>query len=167
MDANLAQLRKLTANLKRNLRYPNSGGCCVIAVEIANHLQKIYPTKIRISTEYDDVNDTTVPVAASNISDPADGFEWNDNGIYFGHVVVEFKYKGRNYHMDTGGVSRATGCDPTFGWPFYVGDMTIAHARILARQDEGVWNSTFDRRQIPKMRKLVTEFFKTAQLTLT
>jgi hypothetical protein len=165
MDKNLAQLRELASKLKTNLKKPNQGGCCVVAVELAKHLQDIYPTKIRVSTDYDDYADTDLNDAANRVYDHADGYEWNDNGIFFGHVVVEFTYKGRKYHMDTNGVKRAKDVDPTFGWIFYPGHLPFKSAKILADQDEGVWNHTFNRKQIPKMRMLISNFFKTAQLT--
>lgn len=165
MDKNLAQLRELSDKLSCNITNPNHGGCCVVAVELAKHLRNIYPTKIRVSTDYDDYADTDLLDAADRVYDHADGIEWNDNGIFFGHVVVEFAYKGRKYHMDTNGVKRAKDVDPTFGWIFYPGELPFKSAKILADQKEGVWNWTFDRRQIPKMRKIIDNFFKAAQLT--
>lgn len=165
MDKNLAQLRELAAKLDNNLKMPNHGGCCVIAAEIAKHLQHIYPTKIRVSTDYDELLDNNVSTVAERVYNAADGDEWNDNGIFFGHVVVQFKYKGRNYHIDTSGVTRATSYDPTFCYPLYPGDMPLAAACLLAEQDHGVWNTTFNRRQIPKLRKIVADFFKNAQLS--
>ncbi len=165
MDKNLAQLRELADKLNRNIKYANHGGCCVVAVELAKHLRDIYPTKIRVSTDYDEFADHDVTDAAQRVYDHADGKEWNDNGIYFGHVVVEFKYKGRKYHMDTNGVKRATDVDPTFGWLLYPGELPFESAKLLADQDKGVWNHTFNRKQIPKLRKMVSDFFKTAQLT--
>ena len=165
MDKNLAQLRELAAKLDRNIRKPNHGGCCVVAVEIAKYLRDIYPTKIRVATDYDEFADNDVADAAQRVYDHADGDEWNDNGIYFGHVIVEFKYKGRKYHMDTNGVKRATAVDPTFGWILYPGELPFKSAKLLAQQDNGVWNYTFDRKQIPKMRMLISNFFKNAQLS--
>lgn len=165
MDKNLAQLRELAAKLDRNIKYANHGGCCVVAVEIAKHLRNIYPTKIRVSTDYDEYADVELSDAANRVYDHADGEEWNDNGIYFGHVIVEFKYKGRKYHIDTNGVKRARNVDPTFGWILYPGELPYKAAEILAAQDSGVWNWTFNRKQIPKLRKIVEAFFKNAQLT--
>ena len=165
MDKNLAQLRELAAALDRHIRKPNHGGCCVVAVEIAKYLRDIYPTKIRVATDFDEFADHDVNDAAERVYDHADGEEWNDNGIYFGHVVVEFKYKGRKYHMDTNGVKRATDVDPTFGWILYPGELPFKSAKLLAQQDDGVWNHTFDRKQIPKMRMLISNFFKNALLT--
>jgi hypothetical protein len=165
MDKNLTQLRELADKLNNNIADVNHGGCCCVAVEIAKHLRKIYPTKIRVSTDYDDYADTNVEDVAKWLADHGDGDAWNDNGIFFGHVVVEFKYKGRNYHIDTNGVKRAGAVDPTFGWILYPGELPYKAAKVLADQDSGVWNWTFNRDQIPKMRKIIDNFFKAAQLT--
>lgn len=165
MDQNLAQLRELANTLHRKLKRPNSGGCCVVAVEIAKHLRDIYPTKLRVSTDYDELLGNNVHEVAEQVCDHSDGWEWNDNGIYFGHVIVEFKYKGRNYHMDTSGVKRARSVDPSFEWFLYPGDLPFESAKILAAQDSGVWNASFDRKQIPKLRQMVGDFFKRAQLS--
>lgn len=168
MDRNLAQLRELSYKLKTNLQLPNHGGCCVIAVEIAKHLRTVYPTKIRVSTDltgYDELADTDISEVADNMCDHADCDEWNDNGIYFGHVVVEFKYRGRNYHMDTNGVKRAKDVDPSFGWIFYPGEFPLKPAQTLANNTDHTWNSMFNRKQIPSLRKMVSTFFKAAQLS--
>lgn len=164
MNNNITQLRELAHILKTNLVKPNQGGCCLIAVEIAKHLSSIYPTKIRVCSDYDD-GETNVLDVANRVHDPSDLYEWNDNGIYFGHVIVEFEYRGHIYHMDTNGVKRAKPVDPSFGWILYPGDIPVKSAKSLAGIKTGAWNSAFDRKQIPTLRKLVKHFFKHAQLT--
>lgn len=165
MDNNIAQLRELADELSNTLTYPNQGGCCVIAAEIAKYLSEIYPTSIRVSSDYSELTAPNVVDVVNQVRNPKDIYEWNDNGIFFGHVIVEFKYKGRKYHMDTNGVERAKAVDPSFGWILYPGEVPLESAKMLASISSDAWNSAFNRKQIPTLRKLVKQFFKRAQLT--
>jgi len=55
------------------------------------------------NNDYDDVSidDARLRVSVNDIE------EWNDTGVYFNHVVVEFTYEGRDYHIDSSGVHPA------------------------------------------------------------
>lgn len=162
----LVHLRRLSKQLNTHLVQPNRGGCCVIAAAIAEHLEQIVPVRIRVS---DDHFDHSYSDDNCNLNDmvnylgtQASHDMWNDADVSFGHVLVEFDYQGRTYHMDTSGVKLAKKRDPSFGWLMYDGFLPLAAAQTLA-SDAGNWNKTFNRNQIPVLKKMVMATFK--QLT--
>ena len=166
MNDLLTYLRRLAKQLNDNIVLPNRGGCCVISAEIAEHLERIVPVRIRVSNDWVDEDDDCnlnemVDYLGCTVGDHD---AWNDNDIAFGHVIVEFDYNGRTYHMDTSGVKLAKKRDPSFGWLMYDGHLPLHAAKALAAQ-QGNWNKKFNRAQIPRVKKIVEESF--AQLPLT
>lgn len=152
-------LTKLRAMAKQLDRVPdvNYGGCCVVAAEIANQMQGMVPTRLRVGHLWN--IDTDIETARNNISNVANGYEWHENGVYFGHVIVEFDYQGRTYHMDSSGVHKAKDVDPSFGYELYSGFLPLSDAKALA----GVWsnwNSRFDRCYIPRIKNIVWDHMR-------
>lgn len=145
-------------------RYPdiNSGGCCVYAAMIvaALHKHKIKAQGIVASWNAERMNyagasiDTIRHYIVKNTLT-----EWEDNGISFSHVGVEFEYKGlirkTKRHYDTSGVRPAGKMLDSM--PIYKGRLDLNELRTLAGRKDG-WNSTFDRKQIPALRTFVKNF---------
>lgn len=142
-------------------RYPdiNYGGCCVYAAMIvaALHKHKIKAQGIVASWEAESLNNAGMSIDAvrGNMVNKTHD-EWNSNGVAFSHVGVEFEYKGRvrtvKKHYDTHGVHSAK--KVLDNYPIYNGRLTLEELRILAGTKKG-WNSCFDRKDIPAIRKLV------------
>lgn len=171
MKGLLTQLRLLSTSMRTSILNPNRGGCCVIAAEVATYLEQIVPVRIRVSDDHFDwkrefyedrfnLNDVI-----SDLGSRADDHDaWNDTGVAFGHVIVEFDYRGRTYHMDTSGCREAEERDPTFGWLMYDGYLPLNVAKALAGAP-GNWNKHFDRGQIPAIRKMVKTAFAPLNIT--
>lgn len=163
MDKNLKEIQDLCNEIDASIPRVNSGGCCVVAAELAAQLSEHYPTRIRVGNSYtwdDNGNDNvSLDDVASNVKKKSDIFAWNDQGIYFGHVIVEIEYNGKKYHIDSTGVHKAKKKDPAFGFALYEGSLSIKHAKKLAGNGYG-WNDTFDRGHIPLLKQIVNNFFK-------
>lgn len=154
----LKHLRRLAKQLGTTLIQPNRGGCCVIAAEVAAQLEKIVPTRIRVSNDDCEAEDNANLNQMVDYLGPQvdDHNAWNDAYIFFGHVIVEFDYQGKTYHMDTSGVRLAKKRDPSFNWPMYDGHLPLHAAKALA-DIPGNWNKKFNRDQIPHLRKMVKD----------
>lgn len=158
MIPTIEQLRKLSSQIQHNVPDVNLGGCCVVAVEIAQHLRNKFPTKIRVSNSWGTHDDTPLELIAEAVDDIDDLYCWMENGVGMGHVFVEFEHNGRSYYMDSTGVHAASGRDPAFRWPLYAGQLPLDVAKRLA--DYGDWNHTFNRSYVPRIRAYVNNFFK-------
>ena len=151
-------------------RYPtiNSGGCCVYAAMIvaALHKHRIKACGIVASWNAERMNhaDVSIDTIRHSISKNTLS-EWEDNGISFSHVGVEFEYKGlilkTKRHYDTSGVRPAG--KVLDAMPIYRGRLNLNDLRTLAGQKDG-WNSAFDRKHIPALRKLVKNLLVVDQI---
>jgi len=153
-------------------RYPeiNNGGCCVYAAMIvaALHKHKIKASGIVASWRAEKLNSigSSIDSVRSNITKNT-YTEWNKNGVNFSHVGVEFEYKARirtaKRHYD------ANGCHPVSsaldGMVIYKGRLTLGELRELAGTKKG-WNDSFDRKDIPELRKLVNSFLAVERKTV-
>lgn len=132
-------------------RYPNInyGGCCVYAAIVAAALEKKgIPVVGIVSSHFSDnnINEAREHVRHNTVP------EWERNGIFFTHVGIEFKIGKKKMHYDTHGVRVAKSEFHTI--PIYPGRLTKDELRALGSRKSG-WNSTFDRTDIPQLRKLV------------
>ena len=151
------KLNKLGKVVMASYPYINHGGCCVYAAMIVSalHKHKIKAEGIVASWSALGMNragqsiDTVREAVKKNKI-----CEWQDNGISFSHVGVEFEVDGKKYHYDSKGAKRAK--REFDGMPIYKGRLKLQEMRGLAGRKEG-WNDTFDRKDIPALRQLVKE----------
>jgi len=130
----------------------NFGGCCVFAAAVARALEAQGVKARGIVASYCASNHTT-PIGKIRPKVKNNSIhEWRDNGIYFGHVGVEFTYKGRLYHYDSCGVHTKT--DKLDNMPIYRGRMKHHEMQAIANVPEG-WNTEFPRRHIPHIEHLI------------
>jgi len=157
----IKSLNKLGKRIEKSIDNTNYGGCCVVAVEIAKYLKQHVPVKIRVSYQHIDEEDMDEPLDAvhERVNGSNNAWDWNDWGVSFGHVFVEFEHEGKRYFVDSSGVKKASAKDPTFKWPVYKGHVPLSTAKKLVANREN-WNSSFNRRQIPSIRKMVREIFE-------
>lgn len=151
------QLNKLAAEMQDITKYINYGGCCVVAAAVAPLLKKQVPTKIRVAAHewyYENIN---LKEAMKKVNRELidDCYQWNDNGVYFGHVYLEFEYNGITYYFDSDGVSLTPPIEEVFRT--YEGNLTHTAARKLASNSSN-WNSVFPRSTIPDIRRAVHKF---------
>jgi len=149
-----AKIRDFLSDYDENYDYINWGGCAVSAVLLAEALTSfvdelkivVYddncsnPQKVNINEMRNYISRNTLP-------------EWNELGIYFGHVWVEFKWKGRWYAIDSDGLKSRKEMYERWGVPLS-GALSFKEMKELADSSRG-WNSMFDRKQIPSMKKFV------------
>lgn len=133
----------------------NAGGCGVFASLVGNRLSKVAKVKIRVTDMFME-DKKLIPSARKNIKKNT-LYEWNMNGVSFGHIIVEFLYKKKTYYVDATGVHQvASRC--CFGWPMYTDPLTLKEVDELSGVAKG-WNQSFDRRAVPAIKRKVDKFF--------
>jgi hypothetical protein len=154
-------LNALGKEVNAAYRYINCGGCCVYASLVATELKKL-------GVEVHGIVGSWYAEPSKNIDNirplVKKGFpsEWGENGVYFGHVGLEFKIRGKVKHYDSNGVSAPKG--KIMGLLLYDGRMLPKELKVLASTSEG-WNTQFDRRHIPDIRQLVKKHMAKVDMT--
>jgi hypothetical protein len=137
----------------------NYGGCAVMAYIVGRHLEDM-------GIEVEGIVPNTNPrQAAGETPRPHkhDAFWWEQNGINFNHVALRFKVDGKVYTYDTDQLHRGSlkfGEDLRYkaGCKFGNG-FKIKELKKIAATGHGYWNCDFNRKDIPKLRKIVKEVF--------
>jgi len=134
----------------------NWGGCAVVAAILAYYLKPLVDeVKIRSYGGWSgsgDVDAARQKIQSNTVR------EWNQQNIYFSHVWVEFKMKGHWYAIDAEGLHSRKEMWRLWGKP-NPGAFSLSEMRELAKVKTG-WNSSFNREQIPKMKRMVAKQFK-------
>ena len=161
-----ALLNKLGDEADRRFELLNHGGCCVFAALVARALDdKGYPVQGVAfswnagtpSGKEKNIDELRPYLAGRHVK------AWNDLGIRFGHVGIEF-YDGVDIHRyDSNGVADKDA--DLEGDPAWRGSLSIEELEYLAADDgkaQGMqaWNDAFDRNHIPTLRQLVAKHFK-------
>jgi len=138
----------------------NSGGCCVFAAEVYPYLKGLgLKPKIRVADRFI-VKECTIEKVRRKVNDRGNIDDWNDNGLWFGHVVCEFEYKGKSYFFDSKKVYvKKEECEGVLKFNLYKGNLTYNEGVMLASSSRG-WNRSFDRKQIQKMRDTLEKQFR-------
>lgn len=166
-------LNNLADELNDDVRNVNRGGCAVLASHVGKHLRKVPGVKdvqLRVGDDESDHQGKHVidlareAINEANLgSNNARSYDWNDHGVSFGHVLVEFKHGRRKYHYDTyAGVIRCRRTTALHNYPLYKGGLTIEEGMSIASVADG-WNDCFNRRQIPKMKRIIKKHFELLQ----
>ena len=154
---NFRTLNRILSTLSDGFENINFGGCGVVALALAPHIKEIY-------------NNYTIRGIDSNQKDlennapeyPDSLYDWNAEGIYFGHIVLEFKHKGVNWVVDANGVHTMEGLLESYsnyGSQVHKGQLLYKDLERMVNSPEG-WNSMFDRGQIPSLRCRIDELFE-------
>lgn len=155
----LDQLNKLARELLRNHSTIDCGGCCVVAAQMAKYLSHLVPVQIVTgngswSAELEDTLDDIRPHINSN-----NKYEWEENGVHFSHVLIEFEYDGTVYAFDsTHGVRHKEEYWSRSPWTRLEGSFLQEEAESFAKDNS--WNEMFDRAEVPIVRRRITNFFK-------
>lgn len=146
-------LNKLGDRINRWYPEINRGGCCVYAAMIGKEL-RARDIEVRVIVAADGASknlDKVRPKVCNNWRKA----EWNENDVWFNHVGVEFKHKGRIFHYDSNGVNpRGKILD---GYKIYPGRLSVDEAQLLADEPEG-WNTRFNRSKIPNLKRHVRSY---------
>lgn len=146
-----------------NQHYPkiNHGGCCVYAALVARALKDrgiesrgiaaSCMTKDWYTGKVKDLDPVRKKITNNTCA------EWNENDVYFGHVGIEFKYRGRYRHYDSNGLHMRM--PALSGLTIYKGRLTLEEMESLAATRDG-WNSTFDRKHIPDVKRMVEDYLR-------
>lgn len=140
------KMNRLAADLRNSFEWINAGGCCPVAAMMADALQQLGVPDVRVLVidERGQVNiDDNL---RAGMYDTNDGFCWNEEGIYFHHVMVGFELHGEQMAWDTEhGVGTAR--ELSESWGCYIGDLTYEEAASISQDD--IWSYWFDRGQLP------------------
>ena len=165
------RLRRLSQALHTHTRGDiNYGGCGVMAGIVGEILEQL-GIPVEVVTPADGVEGWGVPpkearerLQAEYWGDDWTVCDWDANGLYRSHLAVRFWLGGKLHTWDINGLL----CSDRFygrskdGEPSHVADypfgegMTVQECIEISSTHDG-WNSTFNRRQIPLMRKLAQQ----------
>ena len=152
----IKSLNELGERINRWYPAVNSGGCCVYAAEVGKELlRRGIETRIIVAAWGARSHLDKVRPKLNNTNQKA---EWNDKDVWFNHVGVEFKYKGKVYHYDSDGVHRKS--RSLKSWTVYPGRLSVDEAKALADEPEG-WNDCFERGKIPSMKRHIRRYLAT------
>ena len=152
----IGQLNSLGIDVNCKFHYINHGGCAVYAAIVGKELRDMgVNTKVLIAANMWGPR-TTVDEARKHVKSVKKKEHWRANGIFFGHVGLEFWWERRKYHYDSNGCHKP---EKTLdNCQIYKGRMTVDECIALARERSG-WNESFNRRHIPVLRKMVARHF--------
>jgi len=128
----------------------NWGGCGSVAAMIATTLRHQFPI-MRI-TSTGNFGKTNLDEVRHHVINTGSTDDWYNNGVYFSHVWVEVFFKKRWYVLDATGVHSRKEMYKEWGIPAE-GSFSIDEMQALA--DDGTWNSTFNRDQLPAMQEMI------------
>lgn len=159
-------LYKLGQRMNRFHPYINSGGCCVYASILGEELLK-RGIDARIIVGASGANHLIQHIGkASCLNEVRDRIgptalqeNWQENGVHFNHVGLEFKSPddGEWYHCDSDNVAPQDWCLGT--WEIYKGWLSVEDGKILAAFPDG-WNTAFDRKTIPLVKQMIRRAMK-------
>lgn len=155
-------LRKIADRTESEIKNINCGGCGVYAVELARrmHQHGLTDAKIRCYGGRTGVKINKVEKRfnlTNNGTTPNDYHAWLYNGVDFNHVRVQWK----GILWDAEGELRLNADDGQRwnGWcNRQEGDISIKAMQLLADNPRS-WNTTFDRRQIGFLRRIMDTCF--------
>lgn len=154
-------LRELGAHVEGLLPDVNSGGCCVYAAYVARRLHRLgVPAWGVVSNRDIDPGNADLN-AIRRKRKPRNVRDWNNSGVIFSHVLVQFVEGGQIWTHDTGTTTdRVLERDPTLNRPMMAGYLTVSELSALSSNQDG-WNDMFDRDEgIPVIRAAVREYLR-------
>ena len=164
MDKKLIELHHALIEVYCEYSYINSGGCGVVAGIIGEYLART--TDVRIVVAAYDYNVEKQELSFSDIktllpTDPSIN-NWEQYGVHFNHVWVEFLYKNKWYSVDTENIS--DDADNMYShWEPYQERISVETINQLSNNTEG-WNWLFDRAQIPSIKRALNKKLKAINL---
>lgn len=160
-------LDALGSDINWNVSKVNNGGCAVVAYLVAEQLHNLW-LPVEVVTPGRNIDESPL-IGVRHLRKSGERVN-NSNVDDYTHVdrdhfVVRFIFKGKQYTWDThglnsGGKVMSSGVDFEdyfCMYPFGHG-FTVPQTKKLALESYG-WNRSFDRSQIPTIRKIVKKHF--------
>lgn len=135
----------------------NSGGCGVVCSLLMPLLQPHVDDLRVTSCGWGGDSDLDLSEVSPYVEHPGTTYDWNEQGVGFQHMWVEFDVDGETYAIDCEGICDSGDMCIRWGKP-YSGSFTPDEVERLAAHSVG-WNRVFDRDQIPAMREHLHEAF--------
>jgi len=131
----------------------NWGGCCVYAAVVAAWLQEHDITTWGLVA---DKKQSPSAVDSARPKDPLFVSNWNDNGITFFHVMVQFEHEGKVWTHDTEStIDNELECKAVTQFSNKICPGYLEVAELVSLASDSHWNSQFDRSLIPSVAKRV------------
>jgi hypothetical protein len=157
----IAAINELGKKVKKTYPHINHGGCCTFAAFAASRLRKHGRVRILVGGEIDlDDYDAEPPQSLDEVRELVSSNtvrEWNRQGVYFAHVIVEFRHNKKTYHYDTTGAHPPAERTNMGGYDIMPGHLGVREAKQLALSSG--WNPSFDPCLIPRVRRMIDEAF--------
>lgn len=148
-----AVLHQVQREITFNVHRPNWGGCAVVAALVGKRLQEF--TKVEVVVESGNRVDFDEIRTNNNTEDFETADDWTSNSrLLFNHIRLKFLHNGKWKTFDSD-----AGITDYYANSFCSGSMTVEETKTIAGKDIG-WNYAFNRRQIPKMARIVRDAFK-------
>jgi hypothetical protein len=163
-DSLFAVLAKCAKTINQEVISPNYGGCCVIATAVAKELKsRNIPVEV-VTPVYNKYYVSPKKAVQKVIENnrKLTNYQVDNAKVNRNHFAVRFKLGKliRTWETEVGispaktfGKYKEYPCEYPFGEGF-----TAEEAEALAKDKKG-WNSSFDRRQIRKVNRIVKETF--------
>ncbi len=155
-------LAAIASEVSRKVDNVNRGGCGVYAVELAKRMKKLGFTDIKLRVYgFPEPNNGRLANVASverkvfGNNPPDNIYDWNDNGVYFCHVRMEW---GSRVWDVEGDESAKTDKVWNEYYPRHPGFISLKAMNRLSSK-KAYWNKRFDRAQIPLMRQIMDKHF--------
>lgn len=135
--------------------YLDNGGCGVFAAAVAKELWKLgIPFNI-VSAAPTSVTTTALDTVRSLCNSNVKS-QWSDNGATFWHVGLQVYIDGEWFSFDSTGLQSNT--EKLGALDVKSGYWTLDEMMAFADEEEG-WNSCFDRREIPRIERMIEKAF--------
>lgn len=168
MDEFMTEVNDLCSAIEFRIDYINAGGCAVFAAFMGQCLMRYGIVRIAVADDDELVRGINLNKVRKQVENNSPN-EWHSNDVRFGHVIVEFKYKGHTYHIDSTGVNDKSKFTAYGGYKLFAGRLTVQEVTELASHEE--WNPTFERGHIPEMKDMFdtgfASMFKRGYVPLT
>lgn len=157
-----------------NIENLNLGGCGVFAMYVCKELKNLGIDAEVVTATHEGCSPSVVEyrMKANNLKKKhrKSAYYWDLNGLDRSHIGVRFKWGLHTFTYDSNAIRYAR---KTFGiingnhgwkcdYPFGQG-MSPKQIKPLV-QDSEYWNDSFDRKQIPLVKKLIKQRFKSIEL---
>ncbi len=141
----------------------NRGGCAIYAVELAKRLEAVGVKNYRIRTYTDNdrgakTNVTNVEKQVFNTSLPKSTEKWYANDVYFYHVRLEWS----GIAWDAAGAISANKAKTWNEWYHRQTGHISRKAMEMLISFKANWTPIFDRKQVPKLKRIMDKHFKNA-----
>ena len=154
-------LAALSRDVRDNIELLNNGGCCVYAALVGRVLENMgYEVRgctsgwASVSVNIDEVR----PL----IKNRKKRVQWRDMGVPFNHVMLEVKLNGKWWMYDSCELVLSDSTNIFAHKHVLTGRFTIEELEWLSTRDNH-WNPMFNRRQIPKLKRLIASYLSIEQ----